>query len=146
MSASLFRCRYKDYLGQWRDRIYDNQYLFSAIGGYKPNNKWELSMRWNFAGGVPYTPFDLAQSAAFNKGIINQSRINAERYPNYHSLNFRVDRRFHFQHSSIVTYLSLWNVYNRRNVAVYFWNEVENRLDTLYQWSFLPVFGLEYEL
>jgi hypothetical protein len=27
----------------------------------------------------------------------------------------------------------------------YFWNETKNRIDTQYQWSALPVVGVEYE-
>jgi hypothetical protein len=36
MSFSLFRARYQDYNGQWRDRVYDNRYIFCVIGGYRP--------------------------------------------------------------------------------------------------------------
>jgi hypothetical protein len=35
--------------------------------------------------------------------------------------------------------LSVWNAYGRKNVAGYFWNATENRQDTQYQWSALPV-------
>jgi hypothetical protein len=28
---------------------------------------------------------------------------------------------------------------------MYYWNEVERKEDVLYQWSMLPVIGLEYE-
>ena len=45
----------------------------------------------------------------------------------------------------MVFYLSIWNVYNRKNVAQYFWNEVKNEQGTIYQWGILPVFGIEYE-
>ena len=145
ISASYFRSRYKDYNGIWRNRIYDNQYIFSVIGGYKPSNKWEFSIRWNFAGGVPYTPFDIEKSKAFNTGIIDQTSVNTKRYPDYHSMNIRCDRRFFFQGSSLVTYLSVWNAYNHKNIFNYYWNTVENQMDTKYQWSLLPIFGLEYE-
>ncbi len=145
ISASYFRSRYRDFNGVWLDRVYDNQYLFSVIGGYKPNNKWEFSLRWNYAGGVPYTPFDIEQSTKFNVGIIDQSRINEARYPDYHTLNIRVDRRFFFQSSSIVAYMSLWNAYNRQNVAMYYWNEVDNEPGEYYQWSFIPIGGIEWE-
>jgi len=145
VSASYFRSRYRDYHGVWRDRIYDNQYVFNVIGGYRPNNIWECSLRWSYAGGVPYTPFDIEQSQDYNTGVIDQSHINDARYPDYHTLNIRVDRRFFFQNSSIVAYLSLWNAYNRKNVAVYYWNEVKNEPDQYYQWSFIPIGGIEWE-
>lgn len=145
-SASVFKTEYKGEENIWRDRIFDNQFMFSAEGGYKPNNEWEFSARWIYAGGTPFTPFDLNQSVKFKRGIFDMNRINKERYPDYHSMNIRVDKRFHFQNSNLVLYLSVWNVYNRKNVAAYFWNEKENKEDTIYQWNLLPVFGVEYEL
>jgi hypothetical protein len=146
ISASLFRSRYRDYSGQWRDRLYDNRYLFSVIGGYKPNNTWEFSLRWTIAGGVPYTPFDIEQSTSANTGIIDRNRINGSRYPDYHSMNIRVDKRFFFQYSSLTLYLSILNAYGRENIDGYSWDKVENKQRTSHQWGFLPIIGFEYEL
>ena len=145
LSGSYSRSRYSDVAGVWHDRVYDNKWIFSVIGGYKPDEQWEYSIRWTYAGGGPYTPFDEQASKAANTGIIDQNRVNAERYPDYHSLNLRVDRKFYFSSNTLDIYLSVWNAYNRKNVAGYFWNETENRPDTQYQWSVLPVLGVEYE-
>ena len=99
-----------------------------------------------FAGGPPYTPYDLQASQAAKKGIFDQGRINDARKPTYQSLNLRLDRRFNFSGSNLILYMDFWNVYNRQNIASYYWNEVENRQDESNQWSFLPVIGLEWEL
>jgi hypothetical protein len=144
-SASYFRTRYQGYDGTWYNRIFDNRVLFSIEGGYKPNSKWEFSLRWIYAGGHPYTPFDMEASTAINRGVFDVNHINTARYPDYHSLNVRFDRRFHFSGSNLIFYFSIWNVYNRKNVASYYWNEAENQPDTIYQWGLLPIFGLEYE-
>jgi hypothetical protein len=145
VSGSYFRSRYRDFDGTWRDRVFDNRYIFSAEGGYKPNNKWEFSARWVIAGGAPHTPFDLQASTAANQGIFDSDRINEERKPSYQSLNVRFDRRFNFSGSNIILFLDIWNVYGRKNVASYYWNEAENKQDVITQWSFLPIMGLEWE-
>ncbi len=129
----------------WRDRVFDNRFIFAMEGGYKPSHVWEMSLRWIYAGGSPYTPVDVAASQAAQSTVLQESRLNAERYPAYHSLNLRVDRRFTFPHANLVAYLSVWNAYNRKNIASYFWNEGENKVDTIYQFGMLPVIGLEYE-
>lgn len=139
---------HSQYLGDdqiWRDRIYDNKFIFSIEGGYKPNYYWEFSMRWIYAGGRPYTPFNIQKSQELNRGVIDEDRINDERFPAYHSLNLRVDKRFTFSHTNLVIYLSVWNVYNRQNVASNYWNQSENLPDVVYQWGMLPIFGVEYE-
>ncbi|MGB5872414.1 MAG: TonB-dependent receptor [Bacteroidota bacterium] len=145
ISGAYFRSRYSDLNGIWYDRVYDNQFIFSIIGGYKPEGTWEFSARWTYAGGVPYTPFDQAASTQVNLGIIDQTRINGERYPAYHSLNLRIDKKFYFDRHLLDIYLSVWNAYNRQNISGYFWNTTENRQDTQYQWSLLPIVGVEYE-
>ena len=145
-SITVFRTKYKGEDDTWRNRVFDNRFIISAEGGYKPNAEWEFSARWIVAGGTPYTPFDLTQSAQLKRPVFDGSRINTVRYPVYHSMNVRFDKRFHFSSSNLVLYLSAWNVYNQKNVATYFWNEKENKQDTIYQWNLLPVFGVEYEL
>ena len=145
VSGSLFRSEYRDLTGKWRNRAYDNQYLFSVIGGYKLNKNWEFSVRWNYAGGVPYTPMDVASLSGEGPEQRDTELTNSRRYPDYHSLNIRFDRRFHFESSSLIVYLSLWNAYNQKNVSFYYWNEMENKVDTEYQWGFMPIGGMEFE-
>ncbi len=144
-SVSVFRARYQGYDGIWRDRIYDNRYIFSFEGGYKPGSKWEFSARWIFAGGPPFTPFDVAASKKHHRAVLDEDRVNKSRYPDYHSLNIRFDRRFHFSRTNLIFYLSVWNAYNQKNIAAYFWNDKEQKVSETYQWLLLPVFGLEYE-
>jgi hypothetical protein len=145
VSGSISNSSYRDYFGNWHDRIYDNQFNFNIEGGYIPSNDWEFKVRWVYAGGAPYTPFDYEASKEAGVGIWDLSRTNSERLPDYHSMNLRIDKRFYFSSSSLLVYLSIWNVYNRENVAFYYWNEITNDIDSQTQWSTLPVLGIEYE-
>lgn len=145
LAGSYSRAEYEAGDGIWRSRVYDNRWMASAEGGYKPNDLWEFSLRWVFAGGAPFTPLDLEASAAAGRDVLDKARINQARYPDYHSLNVRLDRRMNFQGSNLVWYASVWNVYNRKNVAGYYWNGLKSKLETSYQWGMLPVFGLEWE-
>ncbi len=145
VSAAYFRSRYQGLDGIWRNRDFDNRITFSIEGGYKPNKKWEFSLRWIYAGGVPYTPIDIERSKQAHRLVYQEEQINRLRKPAYHSLNLRFDRRFNLSHSNIVLYLSVWNAYNRKNVANYFWNDKKQKPDKVYQWGMLPIFGVEYE-
>jgi hypothetical protein len=144
-SAAYFRSSHMGADEAWRDRVFDNRLVLSLEGGYKPNSTWEFSGRWIYAGGPPYTPFDVDASTSLNRGVLDQTQMNGARYPDYHSLNLRVDRRFHFSGSNMIVYLSVWNAYNRKNVASDYWDEIGNVQDVSYQWSALPIFGIEYE-
>lgn len=144
-SAAFFRSRYRGADRVWRNRRYDNRVILSVEGGYKPDRNWEFSLRWIYAGGAPYTPLDTEASARLHRMVLDGSRIHAERFPAYHSMNVRFDRRFHFSGSNLIFYVSVWNVYNRKNTAMVFWNDAEQKEDVIYQWLMLPIFGLEYE-
>ena len=145
LGASWSRSQYRDLEGTWRSRVFDNRVIVSAEGGYKPNEKWEFSLRWIFAGGAPYTPLDIDASELINRSVYNQTRVNELRYPAYHSLNLRFDRRFNYTNSNMIIYVSVWNAYNRENVANYYWNEIERKQDKVLQWTLLPIFGVEFE-
>ena len=145
ITASYSKARYRGLDNKWYDRIYDNRFTFAVEGGYKPNEKWEFSLRWIFAGGAPYTPFNKEASRKAFKGVFDETRINGARLPDFHSLNIRADRRFNFQSSSLIVYLSIWNAYARENIATYSWSEIDNKVVPEKMWGILPVFGIEYE-
>lgn len=144
-SATYFRSRYKSYDGIWRDRSYDNRLIISFEGGYKPTPGLEMSLRWIYAGGIPYTPIDPIQSAAAQQAVYDESQINAKRYPDYHSLNLRLDKRFYFNKTNLVIYASVWNAYNQKNIAEYFWNNEDQEIVEVHQWGLLPIVGIEWE-
>lgn len=145
IAGSCSKAKYKGLDNKWYDRVYDNRFTFAIEGGYKPNENWEFSARWLYAGGAPYTPFNQTASTAADKGIYDESKINGSRLPDFHSLNVRADKRFHFQSSTLVVYLSIWNAYARNNIASYSWNEIDNKQDEEKMWGILPVFGIKYE-
>jgi carboxypeptidase-like protein/TonB-dependent receptor-like protein len=145
IGASYFHAKYKGIDNEWRDRIYDNRFILNIEGGYKPNYYWEFSVRWIYAGGRPYTPFNIEESQNLNRGVLDENKVNTERYDAYHSLNVRIDKRFAFSGSNLVLYLSVWNVYDRKNVATIYWSQTENKPDVVNQWGMLPIFGVEYE-
>jgi hypothetical protein len=145
VSASLFRARFRDFNGVWRNRLYDNRILLTLIGRYRPNDRWDLNLRWNFAGGIPYTPFDVEKSMAANMGILERSNFFSERYPDYHSLFLRVDRRFVLRTSVLSIYLSLINAYNHNNIARYYWNRTDMTVSVANQAKLIPIFGVEME-
>jgi hypothetical protein len=145
LSGSYSKATYEGYNGIKYDRIYDNQFNFAIEGGYKPNESWEFSLRWLYAGGAPYTPFNETASRTAFKGVLDESKTNSKRLPDFHSLNIRADKRFHFQSSTLIIYLSVWNAYARENIAAYTWNEIDNKLDKEKMWGLLPIFGVEFE-
>jgi len=112
----------------------------------------EISVRWRYASGTPYTEKSYSESEQRRVGEnswtggswINSSDINGSRYPDYHRLDLAMSSRYNFDSWNLVIFLSIQNIYNRDNIAAYQYNS-DGTKENIYQFSTLPVLGLEFE-
>ncbi|NWG26910.1 MAG: TonB-dependent receptor, partial [Ignavibacteriaceae bacterium] len=128
-----------------RSSSFDYQNVLTAILGYKITNNFEVSAKYRFMGGRPYTPLDEAASAQFNQTIYDFTRYNGVRYKDYQRLDMRVDYRFEMFSWAFTTYLDFQNVLNIENVEQIIWNQKTQQVDYIYQWKFLPAGGIKIE-
>lgn len=149
LSASYFRCRYKDLNGDTHNRVYDNRFTLNLSCGYKLNRYWEFSAKWTLLGGGPYTPVDLEASRQAENWITDDAKFLQARYPTYNSVSVRVDKRFYFKKTSLTIFVDIWNLFDFKNVLYYWYNIWEDLGDppimTTYQMGILPIFGIEFE-
>lgn len=93
---------------------WDNRHLFSATLGYQFNNNWDLGLKYRFAGGNPYTPFDMPASQQnyllLGQGVLDVDLLNQNRLLNYNQLDLRVDKKFNFNKTSLAVYLDVQNL------------------------------------
>ena len=144
-SYAWARSRYTDLGGTARDRMFDHRHVASVVLGFRPGDRFEFSGRWRYAGGRPYSPFDPVLSAQAGAGVVRRERVNTERLAAYHRLDMRFDHRRHFRRVTLVSFFSVLNAYNRRNVFRHYWDADAEAPRRLRQWGLLPVGGLELE-
>jgi len=143
LSVTIFRSRYKDLDGMWRNSSFETPYIINLLAGYKPNKLWEVGIRSTLMGGRPTTPFDEDLSRSIGRIYYDLSKFNESRYPAYAKLNLRCERRFFFKKSNLVIYLDIWNALNSEFVYEY---EYENReVVERTHLPLMPIFGLKYE-
>lgn len=121
-----------------RPGSYDQNWIFNISGGYKIDNHWEISTKFRFASGKPYTPFNF-------DGTQNIADYNSRRLKSAHSLDVRVDRRWFFSGWTLITYLDVQNVYNRNNLSAIRWDPKEQRVDESSSIGILPSIGISAE-
>ncbi len=121
-----------------RPGTYDQRWILNLTGGYVFNEKWEVSLKFRFATGSPYTPFN-------NDGTQSLSNYLSERFVETHALDLRVDRRWDFNGWSLITYLDIQNIYNRQNQTDIRWDFNENAPDTGSELGLLPSIGVNIE-
>jgi hypothetical protein len=141
VSYSFSRTRHAAMDGVSRPGSFDLPHVVSLIGGYRPGSRWELSGRFTFASGRPYTPLLLPDSRDQNRPILDLAQVNAARSPSYNRLDLHAERRFDFRGWSMVSFFDLQNAYNRKNVFQYVWNPKTREQVALNQIGLLPVGG-----
>lgn len=121
-----------------RDGTYDQNWIVNLSGGYKINKYWEVSTKFRFASGRPYTPFQ-------NNGTQLIADYNSRRLKSAHSLDIRVDRRWNFTGWSLITYLDIQNIYNQKNLSGIRWDRQKNKIDESSSIGILPSIGISAE-
>ena len=112
----------------------------------------EISARWRYASGMPYTPEVYVTTEQHREGGAKWTagaweetgNINSARYPDYHRLDLEFSSRFNFRAWNLVILLSVQNIYNRKNIAYYQYNS-DGTQENVYQYALLPVLGIESE-
>lgn len=121
-----------------RDGTYDQNWIFNLSGGYKIDKYWEVSTKFRFASGRPYTPFQV-------DGTQLVSDYNSRRLKSAHSLDIRVDKRWFFSGWTLITYIDVQNIYNRKNPSGIRWDRREQRVDESSAIGILPSIGISAE-
>lgn len=117
-SYSFYRSQMKDKNGNFVSTSWDNRHLVSITSTYNFNRSWSVGAKWRYAGGSPYTPYDLELSAVKeawdtqNEPFRDWSKLNSQRFSAFHQLDVRVDKRFYFKKWMVNLYLDIQNAYN----------------------------------
>lgn len=137
---------------------FDRRHNINLVGTYTflKDNSLELSVRWNFGSGLPFTPTSgYYQGEDFAGGVTTDyttsnpnelsillGDINSARLPTYHRFDITVKKKFKFKNQTILEAKGgITNVYNRDNI--FYVNRVTN--EKIYQLPFLPSVGLSYD-
>lgn len=98
---------------------WDNRHLLSLTLGYKLKHNWDLGLKYRYAGGSPYTPFDLPLSQqnylALGTGTLDYNRLNTERLSAFSQLDLRVDKRLNFRKTALNVYIDMQNILKGEN-------------------------------
>jgi hypothetical protein len=122
------------------------------------DDQWELSTRWNYGSGFPFTLTQgFYEYQDFSSGIghdyttengelgINYAQLNTGRLPQFHRLDFSAKRLIWFDsededRKKLTLVFSVTNVYNRENI--FYFNRV--RYERINQLPLLPSVALSY--
>lgn len=122
LSYTLVRSEFEDLnTGDYIPSTWDSRHLLTVFATYKLKKNWTIGAKWRFAGGLPYTPYDLEKSAivqawdALGGPYLDFSRFNTERFAPFHQLDIRIDKAFFLRKVTAKFYIDIQNAYNSQS-------------------------------
>ena len=138
LSVTWSRSSFAGLDGIKRAGAFDQNWIVNMTAGYIFNKKWEGSLKFRFATGNPFTPFN-------PDGSQSVSNYNSERFKPSHSLDIRVDRRWDFEGWALITYIDIQNIYNNKNSNSIRWDYRTGKVDDQSSIGLLPSIGISME-
>ena len=138
-SLSYSENKFKSLDGIVRYGAYDSRIIMNIAIGYRIDDLWEISSKFRLASGQPTTAYTTT-------GVKDYSHYNeGERLPLFHSMDFRVDKRWNFDNFYLVTYLDIQNLYGRKNISGIRWDTQNNKPEFQSSFGLLPSIGVSLE-
>jgi outer membrane receptor for ferrienterochelin and colicin len=145
VNLTFYRARYRDLMGVWRNRMYDNRFIVGISGGYKPSRFWEINVRWTWAGNRAFTPVNEAKSKEVRGVWVDYEDIMSGHLKDYNNLSLRIDRRIYFRGSNLVIFTGALNIFDLQNELYRYWDSRVPGYISEYMWGRIPYIGFEFE-
>ena len=114
LSYTYVRSLFSGLDGELIPSAWDSQHLLSSTFGWNFGNNWKLGLKYRFAGGTPYTPFDLEASqevyAVTGNGVLDFNNVNSQRLRSFNQLDFRLDKIVNLKKVSFDFYVDIQNI------------------------------------
>jgi len=150
-SVAYSRAMFTGLDGVRRPSNYDLPWIVNFAVLQRFGRGYEISSRYGYATGRPYTPFDVPDSLAQNRPIYDVSQMNARRAPYFARLDAQLNKDFSVHDLHLVLYMGVNNILNRPNFLSYVWLPHPkipgwdlNPVYELHQMPIFPNFGLRF--
>lgn len=120
ISTSYIVSEFEDKNGDLVRSAWDNRFYLNMTLGRQLKKNWTLGAKFTYAGSNPYTPYDESFSSdiqtwdANQRGVYNFDQLNQERLPAFHSLDFRVDKKWYRKNMTIIAFIDIQNLYSNK--------------------------------
>ena len=131
LSYTFAISEFKDKNGDYQSTAWDNRHILIVTASKKFRSNWSAGIKWRFAGGLPYTPYDLEFSslkAAWdvrNAPYPDYNLLTSKRFSPFHQLDIRIDKSFYFKNSGLKIYIDIQNLYNFKSESQSIWTNLD---------------------
>lgn len=149
-SVAYSRAMFAGHDGVMRPANVDLPWIANLAALQRLGRGYEISSRFAYTTGRPYSPFNLSESQAQNRGVYDTARMNALRARDYARLDVQMNKDFLLRNVHMELYLGVNNILNRANFLGYVWlprAKVYSWVNPVYEIDQMPIFpnfGLRY--
>ena len=119
MSYTFVRSKFSGDDGILLPSSWDNRHLISATLGRKFKRGMEMGLKYRFAGGSPYTPFDMEASQQtyllVGQVTIDNARLNSQQLIAFNELDIRIDKKINYRKVTLDIYVDVQNILGFKN-------------------------------
>ena len=135
----------------YRYYSFDQTHVATLAATYSPTPTWEIGAKWQYRTGNPYTPvlgatLELDPRNGESIYVPIYAETNSARLPAYHRLDVKISKAFRFDNWQMRVFLELLNVYNRKNLLEFGYNDDYTEKEDIYQFPIIPYLGITVEL
>lgn len=118
LSYTFSKSEFEDKNNEYIPSAWDNRHILNVTVGKRFKKDWEVGFKFRLLSGAPFTPYDVALSSQIavwditQQGVLDWDKINTERAPLSHGLDFRIDKRIYLKKMTLNIYFDVQNVYN----------------------------------
>lgn len=147
LTGSLYQSTYKGSDGVTHSTAFNGNFVYNILVGKEfkvgktKRHAFTVDLKFTHAGGLPYTPVDLAASReAGQQVLMGDGYAFSERYPDF----MRLDLKAGFTYNSKTVklsqsiYVDIQNVTNNKNIFAMGYNPVTKQINSVYQIGFYP--------
>lgn len=142
-SLTLARNRFTPLDGIERPGAFDVPVIVTALAGWRPTGRLEVSGKVRASSGTRTTPFMTTGPLAGTPDFSDY--LAGPRLPTFYAIDLRVDRRWSFRTTQLTLYLDVQNVTGRENAQRNQWNLRERVVETDTSIGRLPSIGLTFD-
>ncbi len=144
-TSSLYSSKYTASDGVERNTAFNGRYVFNLLAGKEwkigtgKRNKFSVDLKFTNAGGMAYTPIDLAASNTTGREQLS-TNVYSSNYDNYYRVDLKAGYTLNSSKKrfSQTISLDLQNVTNHKNVFSQSYDDRNQSISTTYQLGFFP--------
>lgn len=143
-TVSLFDSKYTGSDGVERNTAFNGSYVLNVLAGKEwkvgKNNAITLDFKTTYSGGRRFSPILFDESVASREEVRDETRAFSGQYEAYFRTDIKAGFRMNGARVAQAIYFDVRNVTNHDNIFMETFNARSNRINTVYQTGFFPVF------